>query len=49
MSFDDHKKEMGMHDGSYCKVIVVLAGQTYSNFGRAYLDFNFYYPGKDRK
>ena len=48
-SYADHKKEMDMHDESYCKVIVVLAGQTQANFGRAYLDFNFYYPEKDTK
>ena len=34
---------MDIHDGSYCKVIVVLGGQTEYNFGRAYMDFNFYY------
>ena len=46
-SYDDHMKEMDMHDGSYCKVIVVLSGQTHSNFGRAYLDFNFYHLEKN--
>lgn len=48
-SYDDHMKEMDMHDGSYCKVIVVLGGQVEWNFGRAYMDFNFYRPEKPAK
>lgn len=48
-SYDDHMKEMDMHDGSYCKVIVVLGGQIDDNNGRAYMDFNFYRPEKPAK
>ena len=48
-SYDDHQKEMDLHDGSYCKVIVVLGGQTKYRFGRSYMDFNFYSPEKSAK
>ncbi len=48
-SFDDHEKEMDMHDGSYCKVIVVLGGQVDYNYGRPYMDFNFYQPEESEK